>query len=152
MPHTSLFKLPQTRIPMRTHVKVLELRTSERFQLVDITRDVEKVVQESEVKNGICVVHAPHATAAVILNEHESGLIRDILNKLRELFPPDAEYMHNRIDDNAHAHIASALLGSSKVLPVVNSRLVRGTWQNIFLVELDGPRNRREVVVQVLGE
>ncbi|MEM4445538.1 MAG: secondary thiamine-phosphate synthase enzyme YjbQ, partial [Thermofilum sp.] len=107
---------------------------------------------ESEVKNGICVVHAPHATAAVILNEHESGLIRDILNKLRELFPPDAEYMHNRIDDNAHAHIASALLGSSKVLPVVNSRLVRGTWQNIFLVELDGPRNRREVVVQVLGE
>ncbi|MEM0092955.1 MAG: secondary thiamine-phosphate synthase enzyme YjbQ [Thermofilum sp.] len=137
---------------MRTHVKVLELRTSERFQLVDITRDVEKVVQESEVKNGICVVHAPHATAAVILNEHESGLIRDILNKLRELFPPDAEYMHNRIDDNAHAHIASALLGSSKVLPVVNSRLVRGTWQNIFLVELDGPRNRREVVVQVLGE
>ncbi|MEM0377090.1 MAG: YjbQ family protein, partial [Thermofilum sp.] len=54
--------------------------------------------------------------------------------------------------DNAHAHIASALLGSSKVLPVVNSRLVRGTWQNIFLVELDGPRNRREVVVQVLGE
>lgn len=137
---------------MRTHVKVLELRTSERFQLVDITRDVEKVVQESGVKNGICLVHAPHATAAVILNEHESGLIRDILNKLRELFPPDAEYMHNRIDDNAHAHIASALLGSSKVLPVVNSRLVRGTWQNIFLVELDGPRNRREVVVQVLGE
>lgn len=137
---------------MRTHVKVLELSTSERFQLIDITRDVERVVQESGVKNGICVIHAPHATAAVILNEHESGLMIDILNKLRELFPPDAKYLHNRIDDNAHAHIASALLGSSKVLPVVNSRLVRGTWQNVFLVELDGPRNRREVVVQVLGE
>lgn len=137
---------------MRAYVRVLEFSTSERFQLVDITREVEKVVSESSVKNGICVIHAPHATAAIVLNENESGLVRDILNKLREIFPPDAEYLHNRIDDNAHAHIASAIIGSSRVLPIIDSKLVRGTWQNIFFVELDGPRSRRRVVVEVLGE
>jgi len=137
---------------VRVHVRVLELRTSERFQIVDITRELERIVEESGVKNGICVIHAPHATAAIVLNEHEQGLLRDILGKLRELFPPDAEWLHNRIDDNAHAHVASAFIGSTRVLPVVNSRLVRGTWQNVFFVEMDGPRSRREVLIEVLGE
>lgn len=137
---------------MRVHVKVLELKTSERFQIVDITREVERVVAESGVKNGICIIHAPHATAAIVLNEHEQGLIRDILSKLRELFPPEADWLHNRIDDNAHAHVASAFIGSTRVLPVVNSRLVRGTWQNVFFVEMDGPRPRREILVEILGE
>jgi len=137
---------------VRVHVKVLELKTSERFQIVDITREVERVVAESGVKNGICIIHAPHATAAIVLNEHEQGLIRDILSKLRELFPPEADWLHNRIDDNAHAHVASAFIGSTRVLPVVNSRLVRGTWQNVFFVEMDGPRPRREILVEILGE
>ena len=141
-----------TTLTMRTHVKVLEFSTSERFQILDITGEVEKIVEESGVRNGLCLIHAPHATAAIVLNENEGGLIRDILSKLRELFPPNAEYLHNRIDDNAHAHIASALIGSSRVLPVVGAKLGRGTWQSVLFVELDGPRARRRVVVEVLGE
>jgi secondary thiamine-phosphate synthase enzyme len=130
----------------------LNLKTSERRQLIDITEKVMDVVEQAGVSNGICVVSAPHATAAVIANENEHGLTRDILHKLGELFPESGTYAHNAIDDNADAHLASAFIGHSRTFPIANRRLVRGTWQNIFLVELDGPRSRREVDVQIVGE
>jgi len=98
------------------------------------------------------LVHASHATAAIICNEHEGGLIHDILRKVKELFPPSAGYLHDRIDDNASSHVASALIGASRTFPIDDARLVRGTWQNIFLLELDGPRTRRTVNVHIIGE
>jgi len=105
------------------------------------------------VKNGIVLVYAPHATVAIIVNEHESGLINDLLQKAKEFTEPgSSKWRHNAIDDNAHAHIGSAFFGSDRVLPVVNGRILRGTWQNIFLLEMDGPRATREVVVVVMGE
>ena len=113
---------------------------------------MERVVRESGVKNGFCLVFAPHATAAIIANEHERGLVNDILRKIREEFPLDGKWEHNRIDDTAAAHLASAFLGAGRIFPVKDGRLVRGTWQNIFLVELDGPRSIRRVVVEVMGE
>jgi secondary thiamine-phosphate synthase enzyme len=136
----------------RVFVKEIHLSTKERIELVDITNKVEEAVQESKIRNGICLVYAPHATAAIILNEHERGLLNDIVKKILEIAPPGANYLHNRIDNNAHAHVASSIIGSSATLPVVNGELVRGTWQNIFLVELDGPRASRRIIVEVLGE
>jgi secondary thiamine-phosphate synthase enzyme len=136
----------------RVFVKEIYLSTKERIELVDITNKVEEAVQESKIRNGICLVYAPHATAAIILNEHERGLLNDIAKKILEIAPPGANYLHNRIDNNAHAHVASSIIGSSATLPVVNGELVRGTWQNIFLVELDGPRASRRIIVEVLGE
>ena len=136
----------------RVFVKEIYLSTKERIELVDITNKVEEAVQESKIRNGICLVYAPHATAAIILNEHERGLLSDIVKKILEIAPPGANYLHNRIDNNAHAHVASSIIGSSATLPVVNGELVRGTWQNIFLVELDGPRASRRIIVEVLGE
>jgi len=136
----------------RVFVKEIYLSTKERIELVDITNKVEEAVQESKIRNGICLVYAPHATAAIILNEHERGLLNDIAKKILEIAPPEANYLHNRIDNNAHAHVASSIIGSSATLPVVNGELVRGTWQNIFLVELDGPRASRRIIVEVLGE
>jgi len=109
-------------------------------------------VENSDVQNGICVVSVPHATAAVIANEHEDGLMRDMLAKIEDLFPKSSRYGHNAIDDNADAHLASGFLGQSRVLPIVDGALVRGTWQNIFLVELDGPRSRRDAVLQAIGD
>jgi secondary thiamine-phosphate synthase enzyme len=88
----------------------------------------------------------------VIANEHENGLMEDILSKIEDLFPESASYAHNAIDDNAHAHLASAFLGHSRMFPIVDGRLIRGTWQSIFLVELDGPRSRRNVCLQAIGE
>jgi secondary thiamine-phosphate synthase enzyme len=126
--------------------------TSSRFELVDITDKVVEAVRRSGIKNGIVQVFVPHATAAVIANEHERGLINDYITLIKRLFPPDAPWEHNRIDDNAHAHLAAGIIGPSRSFPLVNGSLVRGTWQNIFLVELDGPRSRRRVVVTVVGE
>jgi secondary thiamine-phosphate synthase enzyme len=132
--------------------KVLTLSSATRRQLIDITHDVEEFVSKQRIENGLCLISAPHATAAIIANENESGLVRDLLAKIENLFPEGSRYAHNAIDDNADAHIAAAFLGHSLTFPVAGGRLVRGTWQNIFLVELDGPRSRREVYLQVLGE
>jgi len=137
---------------LKVYFKELAIRTQRRRELVDITYEVERAVAESGVTNGMCLVFAPHATAAVIANEHERGLVNDILRKFAQEFPDDGEWEHNRIDDNAAAHLASAFVGSARIFPVKEGRLVRGTWQNIFLVELDGPRASRKVVVEVMGE
>ena len=136
---------------MRVYLRELSFSTESRYELVDITLEVEEIVKESGIKDGICLVFAPHATAAIIANEHEKGLISDILSKIQEEYPRDGRWLHNRIDDNAAAHIASALIGSARTFPVKGGHLIRGTWQNIFLVEMDGPRGRRRVVVEVIG-
>jgi secondary thiamine-phosphate synthase enzyme len=137
---------------MKNFAKAITLSTREKYQLVDLTETVEKIVSESQVAKGLCLVHASHATAAIVCNEHESGLIHDILRKVKEIFPPSDGYLHDRIDDNASGHIASALIGASRTFPIEDGRLVRGTWQNIFLLELDGPRSRRTVNVHIIGE
>jgi secondary thiamine-phosphate synthase enzyme len=137
---------------MVTANRLLTLRTSTRRELVDITDEVLDFVKKAPVKSGLCLISAPHATAAIISNENEHGLIKDLLAKIEDLFPISASYAHNAIDDNADAHVAGAFLGHSKAFPVSNGRVVRGTWQNIFLVELDGPRARREVHLTVLGD
>ena len=137
---------------MKVYIKEISLSTHRKYQLVDITYDVENAVKESGIKNGLCLVFAPHATAAIIANEHERGLMEDILKKIKEEFPENGKWQHNIIDDNAHAHLASAFIGADRVFPVINGRLVRGTWQNIFLVEMDGPRGYRRVIVEIIGE
>jgi secondary thiamine-phosphate synthase enzyme len=137
---------------MKNFAKSITLSTKEKYQLIDLTQTIEEIVSDSQVAKGLCLVHASHATAAIICNEHESGLIQDILRKVREIFPPSAGYMHDRIDDNASSHIASALIGASRTFPIEGGQLVRGTWQNIFLLELDGPRSRRTINIHIMGE
>ena len=123
-----------------------------RTQLIDVTGKIEDIVKGSKVKEGVCIVFVPHATAAVVLNENESGLVKDIEDYIKKNFPAGAGYAHDKIDDNADAHVASAFIGQSRTLPIKDGALIRGTWQNVFLVELDGPRNRRRVVVTVIGK
>ncbi|RDD52910.1 MAG: YjbQ family protein [Candidatus Korarchaeota archaeon NZ13-K] len=134
---------------MTSYSEVITLRTRSKIELVDITDLVEGAVSRSGIAEGICLVHLPHATAALIANESEPGLLRDIIRKLREEFVREG-WEHDRVDDNAHAHLASAFLGASRAFPVSSGRLLRGTWQNLLLVELDGPRERR-VIVTVVG-
>ncbi|WP_456365419.1 secondary thiamine-phosphate synthase enzyme YjbQ [Thermococcus sp.] len=131
-----------------------ELRFSTRgeIDLVDITREVEGVVRESGIQNGHVVVFVPGATGAIVTIEHESGLLEDLKRTLRELVPKSANYLHDRIDDNAHSHLRATLLGASECFPVVDGRLMRGTWQQIFFVELDVRPRHRHVIVQVVGE
>lgn len=133
-------------------IKEITLSSNDKFELIDITSAVKEVVLNSKVKEGLCFIAAPHATAAIILNENESGLKQDILESFKKLVPENSGYLHNKIDDNARAHILSSILGQNKFLLVKDGELVRGTWQNIFFVELDGPRSHRRVLVKVIGE
>lgn len=137
---------------MKSIVREELVSTRGKYELVDITGKVERTVRESGIKNGVCLVFAPHATAAIIANENERGLVEDIVEAIRKLIPENGRWKHNIIDDNASAHIASSLIGPSRIFPVVDGRLVRGTWQNIFLVELDGPRPSRRVIIEVIGD
>jgi len=123
-------------------IKEISVTTDKRYQLVDITDEVEKTIKDSKVKDGLCLVFVAHSTAAIVLTENERGLKNDWLKILKKLVEGE-DFEHNRIDNNADSHILSGLLGQGKVVPIENSRLVRGTWQQIFLVELDGPRTRR---------
>jgi secondary thiamine-phosphate synthase enzyme len=126
--------------------------TKSREEIVVVTNEVESIVRRSGVKNGIALIYVPHATALLTANENEPRLKEDILAKLRALFPRGAGYRHDEIDDNANAHLANLFVGFHLVMPVVDGRLRRGTWQEIMLIEMDGPRSRRSVVVVVLGE
>jgi secondary thiamine-phosphate synthase enzyme len=129
-----------------------KISTSKRTELIDVTGKVESIVKKSKIENGICTVFVPHATAAIILNENVSGLVEDMVTKIKETFPSGAGYRHDRIDDNADSHLTSGFLGQSKTIPVKAGKLVRGTWQQIFLMEADGPRSTRRIVVTVVGE
>ena len=137
---------------MKVHTEELRFSTKGEIDLVDLTLEVERVVAESGVKNGQVLVFVPGATGAIVTIEHESGLLEDFKRALRELIPKGAGYLHDRIDDNAHSHLRATLLGASECFPVVDGRLVRGTWQQIFFVELDVRPRHRRVIMQVVGE
>ncbi|RZN40963.1 MAG: YjbQ family protein [Methanophagales archaeon ANME-1-THS] len=128
----------------------IELATEESTELIDITGEVKRIVKSKTVDSGICVIFTRHTTTGIIINENEAGLKHDIAVLLNTLIPKGKGYQHDRIDDNAHAHLRSIMLGSSVTIPVENGTLALGTWQSIFFVECDGPR-RREVCVSVVN-
>jgi len=120
----------------------MDIQTTNRTELIDITDRVRAVVKECGIKDGICVITTRHTTSGIIVNENERGLRADILDMLGSLVPEDRNYAHNSIDNNADAHLRAVLLGMSETIPIDDGHLVLGTWQSIFFVELDGPRNR----------
>lgn len=130
--------------------KEFVLPTNKRRELINITSKVSTCVADSKVEEGICIIFVPHATAAIIINEDEAGLKADIEN-LIETWIPEGAWSHNQIDDNATAHLASALISQSKSIPIVAGKLKLGTWQEIFLLELDGPRQNRKVLVSCIS-
>jgi len=136
---------------MKVFFQDRDVSTKNRTELVDITDMVEETVRKSGITSGICIVHSVHSTTAIIVNEHEAGLINDIIKKVQHDFPKGAGWLHDRVDDNADAHLASSYIGPTRIFPVRYGRLVRGTWQNIFLLELDGPRTR-SIIIEVMGE
>lgn len=130
-------------------MSMIELNTKSRIEIIDITSDVQEKVRKSGVKDGMAVIYTRHTTTAIVINENEPGLREDILELIKKLIPQAAGYHHDRIDDNADAHLRATLLGNSIVVPVTDGQLELGTWQRILFIELDGPR-RRAVVVKVV--
>ena len=124
--------------------QVFEVETRAAKECIDLTERVRELVKRSGVEAGLCQVMVLHSTAAVVVNEFDDPNIgKDVLAALDRAVPDHAGWLHDRIDDNAHAHIKAALLGPSELVPVSGGDLLLGTWQRILLVELDGPRRRR---------
>jgi secondary thiamine-phosphate synthase enzyme len=127
------------------------INTSKRVEIQDITLEVDAVLKNSGVKDGLLNIYSHHSTSAVVINENEPGLVRDFQLALQKLVPEGAGYQHDRIDNNADSHIRGFLLGGSQTIPVEKGGMMLGTWQSIFFVELDGPRQRK-LTVTVMGE
>jgi secondary thiamine-phosphate synthase enzyme len=125
------------------------VRTGERTEFVEISREVARIVSAAGVAEGICQVSVPHTTAAVTVNENaDPSVVRDMLRELNKVIPFEDGYSH--LEGNSAAHIKASLLGSSLTLPISGGRLLLGRWQGLFFCEFDGPRTR-SVQVQIVG-
>ncbi|UCD04041.1 MAG: YjbQ family protein [Candidatus Woesearchaeota archaeon] len=128
----------------------LNFSTSKQFDIIDITEEVKKAIKDSKMKNGLVIIYTPHATAAIIINESWDPKVgEDFLDALDRVVPLHAGWRHDTVDNNAAAHIKSAIVGPSEIILLENGELHLGTWQQIALVDFDGPRKRR-VLVKIL--
>ena len=135
---------------MRAMQRTLSVRTGARVEVVDLTPRVAEVVAGAGLGEGICTVFTRHTTAAIVVNEVADRALRADIPAALDRLVPEGIWEHDRIDDNAAAHLKATILGTAKSIPVRDGRLLLGTWQGIALVEFDGPRSR-EVVVDVRG-
>jgi len=127
---------------------IFEIDTKRKRETIDITEQVREVVRHSKLERGICHVMVLHATAAIVVNENDDPNIGvDLLSALERAVPEHAGWLHDRIDDNAQAHILASILGPSELVAIENGELRLGRWQGLMLVELDGPRRSRRVMV-----
>lgn len=127
----------------------LEIETHARTDFKDITPWVRREVGAAKVREGLCVVYAPHTTAGITINENSDPSVRsDLAKELARLCPWEGDFSH--AEGNTAAHLKSSLIGASVTIPVTDGKLVLGPWQGIFFCEFDGPR-RRQVCVQIVG-
>ena len=138
---------------MRSYRKELKFNTKSRREFINITSQVQQVINESGIKEGLVLVNAMNITASVFINDHESGLHRDYERWLEKLAPekPHNQYDHNGYEDNADAHLKRTIMGREAVCAITNGVLDFGTWEQIFYGEFDGKREKR-VLVKVIGE
>ena len=127
------------------------MHTKQRKEIVNIAADVARAVEESNVKEGICLVNAMHITASVFINDEESGLKKDFMDWLEKLAPEKPDYKHHATgEDNADAHLKRTIMGREVVVAITKGKLDFGPWEQIFYGEFDGQRDKR-VFVKVLG-
>ena len=123
--------------------------TKKRNELTDITSQVQEVIQKNKIKEGLCTVFVPHATAAIMLFENaDPALCDDFINYMNKIIPAGI-WKHDRIDSNGDSHIKSGIVGCSETIPIKDEKLQLGQWQSITLCEFDGPR-KRTIQIQVI--
>ncbi len=139
---------------MKSLTEYLVFDTKNRVDFINITPDVEALVEKSDVQEGLCLVNAMHITASVFINDDERGLHADYEEWLEELAPhqPISKYKHNRTgEDNADGHLKRTIMGREVVVAITAGRLDFGPWEQIFYGEFDG-RRRKRVLVKIIGE
>ena len=145
---------------MKTHRKELWFNTPTRVAFINITRQVQECIDESNVQEGLVLVNAMHITASVFINDDESGLHADLEEWVQKLAPgpaaddsrPGPDYRHHHSgEDNGDAHLKNLLIGHQVIVPITKGKLDLGPWQQIFYYEFDGRRPKR-LVLKALGE
>jgi secondary thiamine-phosphate synthase enzyme len=131
-------------------LKEIAVQTNTQTQIIDITAQIQKVVRESGISEGLCCVFIPHTTAGVTINENADPSVKhDIIMELNKVIPLNDHYRH--LEGNSAAHIKASIIGSSVNVPVENNNLLLGTWQEICFCEFDGPR-QRNVYVKIISD
>lgn len=139
---------------MATASDSIRVSTKARDEILDITGEVQEIVSNSGLKEGLACMFVSGSTAAVTTVEHEPGLVHDLQEALERLYPRDIDYEHHRRwgDGNGHSHVRASFLGPSLTVPFVDGRLQLGTWQQIVFMELDNKPRTREILVQMVGD
>lgn len=138
---------------MKTLTKEIWMDVPQRRQIISIHNEVERLVDQSGVKDGLVLINAMHITASVFINDNESGLHHDYELWLEKLAPekPHSQYRHNGYEDNADAHMKRQIMGREVVVAITDGRLHLGPWEHIFYYEFDGKRKKR-LLVKIIGE
>lgn len=131
-------------------MQTVYLRTSERCSMTNITTQVAEAVAQSGVESGLCLIHAPHTTAAITVQEgYDPDVTRDVLAHLAKTVPENGDYLH--AEGNSDAHLKSLLVGANQLLPIEFGKLQLGRWQAVFFCDFDGPRERT-VWIQIVQD
>jgi secondary thiamine-phosphate synthase enzyme len=137
---------------MRSYTEYLWFNTKKHREYLNITPEVERILEKSGIKEGMILVSAMHITASVYVNDAESGLIQDIDQWLEQLAPFNPEYRHHRTgESNGDSHLKSLLMHHEVIIPVTDGKLDFGPWQQVYYAEFDGQRRKR-VIVKIMGE
>ncbi len=138
---------------MKSLTREITMQVPQRRAIVSLHKQVEELVRESGVRDGLCLVNAMHITASVFINDNESGLHHDYEVWLEKLAPhePTAQYQHNGYEDNADAHMKRQVMGREVVVAITDGKLHLGPWEHIFYYEFDGRRSKR-ILVKIIGE
>jgi len=133
-------------------MKTIEIQSTRREELIDITEQVKQAVSDEKIVHGIVSVYAQGATAAIMIQENwDESVQTDVVNLLRKVIPKGV-WLHDQQDGNGDSHLKAGLVGPSETIPVINAKLGLSTWQNIFLCEFDGPRKSRKIICTCLSE
>jgi secondary thiamine-phosphate synthase enzyme len=128
----------------------IQIQTNTHNGLYDISKEVENIVADSKIQNGLAHVYVQGATAAIMIQENwDESVQNDVVTLLRKLIPAGI-WEHDAQDNNGDAHLKAGLVGPSETIPVINGKLGLSTWQNIFLCEFDGPRNARNIIISLI--
>lgn len=133
-------------------MKIIEIQSTHREELIDITEQVRQAVCDEKIDQGIVSVYAQGATAAIMIQENwDESVQTDVVNLLRKMIPKGV-WLHDQQDGNGDSHLKAGLVGPSETIPVINGELGLSTWQNIFFCEFDGPRKSRKIICTCLSE
>ena len=139
---------------MSSYYDELNFKTDGEVDIIDITDEIQKIINKSKIKNGIACIFVPGSTGSITTIEYEPGLKKDLPRALQKIAPKGEHYDHHETwhDDNGHSHVRASLMGPSLTIPLKDGRSIHGTWQQIVFVELDTRTRNRNLIVQIVGD